>query len=352
MSGAGATVSSVFGRSGAVVAVANDYNADQIDDAATTNKFATAGQLAKVDHLTVTQAVDLDAMETTVGHLTVTQAVDLDAIETRVNALDQAIILQGVWDASAGTFPGAGAAQAGDSWIVSVAGTVNGVPFAVDDRIIAITDNASTTVFASNWHKADYSDLVQSVAGLTGAISASGLRTAINVQDGATADQSDTEIETAYNNRVSIVTQVDAEAGTDTTVRRWTPQRVGQAIAALAEPIDADILKADVGDTLTAGYLSDSFAGGTITTGTYTPAPATGQENFQHIVNGGAFTLDPPASPCTVILEITNNASAGAITTTGFTSVDGDAFTTTNNDAFICYITRTNGNSYLSVKAL
>ena len=52
------------------------------------------------------------------------------------------------------------------------------------------------------------------------------------VEVGATADQTATEIETAYNASVAIVTQAEAEAGTLTTVRRWTPQRVAQAIDA------------------------------------------------------------------------------------------------------------------------
>ncbi len=104
------------------------------------------------------------------AYLTVTQDVDLDAIETRVNQLDAAIVLQGTWDASSGSFPGSGTAQAGDSWIVSTGGTVDGVAFAADDRIIAIADNASTSTYASNWHKADYTDLVASVAGKTGAV--------------------------------------------------------------------------------------------------------------------------------------------------------------------------------------
>lgn len=46
--GGGGAVDSVFGRSGAVVAATNDYNADQIDDSSTTNKFATASQLAAI----------------------------------------------------------------------------------------------------------------------------------------------------------------------------------------------------------------------------------------------------------------------------------------------------------------
>ncbi len=134
-----------------------------------------AGVKTKTDNITVTQAVDLDAMEVKTNHITVTQAVDLDAIETRVNALDAAVVLKGTWDASAGTFPGGGTAQAGESWIVSVGGTVNGVVFTVNDRIIAIVDNASTATFAANWFKADYTDLVTSVDSTTGAIDLSAI---------------------------------------------------------------------------------------------------------------------------------------------------------------------------------
>ena len=41
-------VTSVFGRTGVVVATSGDYNADQIDDAATTNKFATQAELDQI----------------------------------------------------------------------------------------------------------------------------------------------------------------------------------------------------------------------------------------------------------------------------------------------------------------
>lgn len=54
-----------------------------------------------------------------------------------------------------------------------------------------------------------------------------------NIETSATADQSDSEIETAYNNQVSVVGQAEAEAGASSTVRRWTALRVAQAIAAL-----------------------------------------------------------------------------------------------------------------------
>ncbi|WP_318761835.1 collagen-like domain-containing protein [Aminobacter niigataensis] len=104
------------------------------------------------------------------GHISVTQAVDLDAIEARVVALDAAVVLSGTWDASSGAFPGGGVAQAGQSWIVSVAGTVDAITFNVNDRIIAIADNASTGAFAANWFKADYTDQFLSLDGATGAV--------------------------------------------------------------------------------------------------------------------------------------------------------------------------------------
>jgi len=120
--------------------------------------------------LDATTASFTSAQETKLGYVTVTQAVDLDDIETRVNALDAAVVLKGTWDASAGSFPGGGTAQAGASYIVSVAGVVDSVAFAVGDRVIAILDNASTSTYASNWFKADYTDQVSSVAGRTGAV--------------------------------------------------------------------------------------------------------------------------------------------------------------------------------------
>ena len=52
------------------------------------------------------------------------------------------------------------------------------------------------------------------------------------IEAGATADQSNAEIEAAYNAQVAVVGQAEAEAGAATTVRRWTAQRVRQAIEA------------------------------------------------------------------------------------------------------------------------
>lgn len=56
------SVLSVNGQTGAV-----SLDADDIDDTSTTNKFVTAGDLTKLGHISVTQAVDLDTMESDIS---------------------------------------------------------------------------------------------------------------------------------------------------------------------------------------------------------------------------------------------------------------------------------------------
>ena len=53
------------------------------------------------------------------------------------------------------------------------------------------------------------------------------------IETGATVGPTDSEVVAAYNASVSVVSQADAEAGVSSTVYRWTPLRVAQAIAAL-----------------------------------------------------------------------------------------------------------------------
>ena len=74
-----------------------------------------------------------------------------DEAEAALATLTSVYTFKGAWDASAGTFPGAGAAQIGWIYRVSVAGTVNGVLFDVGDDIVAIVNNASTATYAANW---------------------------------------------------------------------------------------------------------------------------------------------------------------------------------------------------------
>ena len=104
------------------------------------------------------------------------------------------------------------------------------------------------------------------------------------------------------------------------------------------------------GGTLDVGFDTTAVADGTKTTGTYTLVYTGG--NMKTATNGGAHTLAPPASDGTIVVQYTNNASAGTITTSGFTLVDGDTISTTDGDDFFFYVTKCNGFSHLTVKAL
>lgn len=138
------------------------------------------------------------------------------------------------------------------------------------------------------------------------------------------------------------ITAVNLGNASDTTLTRSAAGRLA------VEGKDA-LLKGQT-DTLTKGYNATENDAGTKSSGTFTPDPADG--NFQKAVNGGAHTLAPPGSTCSIVIQYTNNGSAGAITTSSFTKVTGDSFTTTNGDDFLCYIVRNNGFSHLHVTAL
>lgn len=101
-----------------------------------------------------------------------------------------------------------------------------------------------------------------------------------------------------------------------------------------------------VGFTFTANNI------GTVSSGTTTPAPASG--NYQYLTNNGAFTLAAPSSDCAIDILVTNGASAGAITFSGFTvgSNTGSPLDTTNGHKFIVSVRRINSVATYSVYAL
>jgi hypothetical protein len=116
---------------------------------------------------------------------------------------------------------------------------------------------------------------------------------------------------------------------------------------------DADTLKGDVEDQgpLTGGVKVTVKDLSTVSSGTVTPDP--GDRPMQKYTNGGAHTLAPHGSNYgNYILEITNNASAGTITTTGWDVVAGDSFDTTNGNKFVCQCIVTADNSLLIVTAM
>lgn len=124
-------------------------------------------------------------------------------------------------------------------------------------------------------------------------------------------------------------------------------------IGVTVQGYDADTLKADVEDQgpITGGAGITPKNLGTITTGTVSIDLR--DRPMQRYTNNGAHTLDVTANAGTGVLLIVNGASAGAITTTGFTHRRGPAFTTTNGHVFRCTVEYwDSSNHYLFVEAM
>jgi hypothetical protein len=127
--------------------------------------------------------------------------------------------------------------------------------------------------------------------------------------------------------------------------------------AAPADVTAANLL-ADIGamalagnQNVTGGFTFTAYNAGAAS-GTFTPSSMNG--NYQYITNNAAFTLAAPTSDCAIDIMVTNGATAGAITFTGFTvgANTGDSLTTTNTSKFIISIRRINAVATYTVKAL
>lgn len=112
----------------------------------------------------------------------------------------------------------------------------------------------------------------------------------------------------------------------------------------------ADTLKRNVeNQVLTGGARVTSKSLGTITSGTLTLD--TGGRPVQHYTNGGAHSLNPGTNGGSIQVDITNNATAGAINTAAYTKVAG-AFDTTNAHSFRCWSSVGNAGSMLVIQPL
>lgn len=123
-------------------------------------------------------------------------------------------------------------------------------------------------------------------------------------------------------------------------------------INSIAAAITTNVLTILGNKTITGGFRTTDYNGGTISTGTFTPDAY--NSNYQFYTNNGAHTLAAPANNSAIDILITNGASAGAITFSGYTvgSNTGSALTTTNGNRFIISIRRINGVSTYSSYAL
>ena len=192
----------------------------------------------------------------------------------------------------------------------------------------------------------------------SGADGAGDLASANNLSDVASATTSATNLGLGTGDSPQF-TAVNIGAATDTTITRVSAGVIAVEgttildtadIGVAVQAFDADTLKADVDDTLTAGFGATDDNDGTKSSGTYTPTYAGG--NFKLAVNGGAHTLAPQSGTGNIVIQYTNNGSAGTITTSGWTIVTGDDLTTTDGHDFLFFCTVVAAFKHLNVVAL
>jgi hypothetical protein len=104
------------------------------------------------------------------------------------------------------------------------------------------------------------------------------------------------------------------------------------------------------GQSLSGGARVVTYDNGTKSSGTLTPDPGNGPH--QKYTNNGAHTLAPGTNYGSYWLDVTNGASAGAVTTSGWTKVSGDSLDTTNGHKFACAVHVSELGSLLVVQAM
>lgn len=116
-----------------------------------------------------------------------------------------------------------------------------------------------------------------------------------------------------------------------------------------------------------SGFISttvqdQNFTGGATVTAYSIGTPASlstvtvdpGLSPLQYLTNGAAFTLGAPANDGACTILVTNGATAGTISYSGFSipTNSGDAYATTNGNKYLFSIIRINGQSTFYIKAL
>ncbi|PWE56764.1 hypothetical protein DEM27_10400 [Metarhizobium album] len=147
----------------------------------------------------------------------------------------------------------------------------------------------------------------------------------------------------------SAVSGMEYEVNDSGTSKKVTGTQI---LAWISAALNSVFVRLATDGALTAGFTTTAVNDGTKSSGTYTPTPAGG--NMKRAVNGGAHTLAAPSvsGDYTIIIQYTNNGSAGAITFSGFSKVTGDTLTTTNGHDYFIFITKVNGFTHAAKQLL
>jgi hypothetical protein len=218
------------------------------------------------------------------------------------------------------------------STVLSASPTFTGIPAAPTAAVGTSTTQLATTAFVSTEIANDAPSKTGTGASGTWGISIPGnAATATSATSATTATSAGT-----LSGLTATITELNYSSGVTSSIQTQLNNRV----------------TANADDNLTGGYSTTVDNDGTISTGTYTPTYAGG--NMKVITNGGAFTFAAPtaAGDYTLIVKITNSATAGAITLSGFNKTGGDVFTTTSGHNFFVHITKLSGSVSGTIQAL
>lgn len=255
---------------------------------------------------------------------------------------------------------------AGDKVLVDGAATItsfgtgaNRVKFVRFNGICTLTHNASTLILPGG---TDITTAAGATMIVIGDASSNARVLAYQTSGGGaiTGNLEDFQALTGAADKIAYFTGASAMAVTDftslartllalTTAANWRTQ-LGLVLGTDVQAYDADTMKSDVTKNLTVGYTRTSYNAGTKSSGTFTPDPQLG--NGQYYTNNGAHTLAAPSTDCDLVILVTNGASAGTVTFSGFSGGNsGDTMATTNTYKYMIFISRVNGVSTYQIKA-
>lgn len=119
--------------------------------------------------------------------------------------------------------------------------------------------------------------------------------------------------------------------------------RVNLGLGSMATKTDTDYVPRNATANITKGYTFTPKDLGVVSGGTLQLDPTVMNDNYY--TNNGAHTILAPTTDCKITLLITNGASAGAITLTGFTAKVDTTYNTTLGNSFFLTVVRINGVS-------